>query len=75
MGGIAIDKSSSEFDRHPPGGVDQPQEGTSSLFSFIRSKNLVSSKSQFVLFITPEIIGSASQDTEAIKRKFRRRGR
>ncbi len=75
VGGIVINKNNTAFDRNPPGGPDEASEGSSPLFSFIRSKSLTSSKSQFVVFVTPEIIESASQGADEIKRKFRHRGR
>ena len=73
LGGVVVNKSNTGFDRNPPGGVSEIPEGSSPLFSFIRSKNMTSSKSQFAVFVTPEIIASASQDTQEIRRKFRRR--
>ena len=74
VGGISINKKNTAFDRDPPGGADQAAEGSSPLFSFVRSKNLTSSKSQFVVFVTPEIVRSASHGIQEIKRKFRYRG-
>lgn len=78
IGGVVINKSSTSYDRDPPFGktqVDTEDTGSQTLFSFLRSKSYVSSKSQFVVFITPEIVESASAGTEEVKRKFRRRGR
>lgn len=77
VGGIVINQSSTGFDRDPPFGqldFENPDLGTP-LFSFIRSRAHTSGKSQFVVFVTPEIIQSASEGTEEIRRKFRRRGR
>ncbi len=74
VGGIVINKTSTGFDRNPPYGVDEYDNGTP-LFNFLRSKSYLSNKSQFVVFITPEIIESASTGTEDIKRKFRKRRR
>jgi pilus assembly protein CpaC len=77
VGGIVINKNSTDFDRDPPFG--QPQfnegEGRVPLFSFLRSKSFASNRSQFVVFVTPEIIESASDGTEEIKKKFRQRRR
>ena len=75
VGGIVINKNSTDFDRNPPGGVTASDEGSSPLFNFIRSKSKTVNKSQFVVFVTPEIVESASQGTDEIKRKFRRRRR
>lgn len=74
VGGVVVSTSSTDFDKNAPDGADQVENGTG-LLSFIRSKNYTSGKSQFVVFVTPEIIQSASQGTEEIKRKFRRRTR
>ena len=73
-GGIVVNKTSADFDRNPPGGK-QEVEGGSPLFSFVRSKSYIKTKSQFVVFVTPEIVSSASQDVQEIKRKFRQRRR
>ena len=78
LGGIAVNKTSNDFNRHPPGGIqqaDQSKGPSYSFFSFIRSKAFIQTKSQFVVFVTPEIIASASSDTKEIKRKFRKRSR
>ncbi len=74
IGGIVINKTTTDFDRNPPYGVDTYKNGTP-LFSFIRSKSFNSQKSQFVVFITPELIESASVGTEDVKSKFRKRRR
>ncbi len=71
VGGIVVNKSSTDYDKL----ADDEVEDASPLFSFIRSKALTSSKSQFVVFVTPEIIENASSATEEIKKKFRRRAR
>lgn len=71
VGGIVVNKTSTDYNKVPS---DQVQNA-SPLFSFIRSKALASSKTQFVVFVTPEIIESASGSTEEIKKKFRRRAR
>ncbi len=77
IGGIVFNTKQTDFDRDPPGGAIEVKDPTVSapLFSFIRSKKFSNSKSQFVVFVTPEIIASATQGTEEIKRKFRQRGR
>ena len=73
-GGIVVNKESQDFDKNPPFGTDQTQDG-STLFSFLRSKSVQNNRSQFVVFVTPEIIDSASSGTDEIKRKFRKRRR
>lgn len=71
VGGIVVQKSSTDYDRQPTKEV----EGGGPLFNFIRGKAFTNTKSQFVIFITPEIIESASTGTEKTRRKFRRRKR
>lgn len=41
------------------------------LFNLYRSKSFQSKKSQFIVFVTPEIVPSASEGVEELKRKFR----
>ncbi|MBI2521633.1 MAG: pilus assembly protein N-terminal domain-containing protein [Bdellovibrio sp.] len=75
VGGVVINKSSNAFDRDPPFGTakfDEEQQNVP-LFSFLRSKSFISNRSQFVFFVTPELIESASDGSEEIKRKFRQR--
>lgn len=77
VGGVAINSTATDYDKDPPFGVAQfdPNAGGVPLFSFLRSKAYRTNRSQFVVFVTPEIIQSASEGTEEIKQKFRRRGR
>jgi len=74
VGGIVVDNSNTDYDKDPPGGNQTIEEGQE-LFSFLRSKSYQSNKSQFVIFITPELVESATEGTDEIKRKFRRRRR
>lgn len=74
VGGVVINKSSTDYDTDAPFG-QQTAEGGTPLFSFLRSKAFLNNKSQFVVFITPEIIESASEGTDEIKMKFKRRAR
>lgn len=74
IGGIVFNQSFTVFDKDAPGALDSKNSGQL-LFNFQRSKNTATSKSQFVVFVTPEIIESASTDTEDVRKKFRRRGR
>src|SRR5262249_19236349 len=52
-----------------PGAQEAPSEGP--LFSMLRSKNYRKKKSQFVIFVTPQIIDNASEGTEDLKKNFR----
>jgi pilus assembly protein CpaC len=75
IGGIVQNQSSTEYDKTDPA----PSTGTAGattatpLFRLLRSKNYSTTKSQYVMFVTPEIIESASVGTEEIRKKFRRR--
>ncbi|OFZ20798.1 MAG: hypothetical protein A2202_06570 [Bdellovibrionales bacterium RIFOXYA1_FULL_36_14] len=71
IGGVFDKKDETQFNTPSPQKVREG-EGQK-LFSFIRGKQNVVSKAQFVMFITPEIIPSASTGAEDIKKKFRRR--
>lgn len=71
IGGIVINNSSTDYDK-PTG---EEIEGGTPLFNFNRSKDYSTNKSQFAMFITPEILDNISEGTEEIQRKFRRRGR
>jgi pilus assembly protein CpaC len=77
IGGIVQNASATDFDN--PGNDPAPISGTagnapaSPLFNLFRAKSYSTSKSQYVIFVTPEIIESASTGTEEIRKKFRRR--
>lgn len=82
IGGIMQNTSQTNYDKDDP----DPTEATTSdssdssqqasqLFRLLRSKSYSTSKNQFVVFITPEILESASKGTEEIRRKFRKRER
>lgn len=75
VGGVVINKTATGYDRDPPFGKTEidPKSGTSTLFSFMRSKGYTTDRNQFVVFITPEIIENAAADTEDVRRKFRQR--
>ncbi len=49
----------------------QHSGGTEALFTLNRSKAYRKSKSQFVIFVTPQIIENASEGTEDLKKNFR----
>lgn len=73
IGGVVSNKTSTDFDKDPP--TEEIIEGGSALFSFLKSKSYRTNRSQFVIFITPEIIESASVGASDIERKFRKRSR
>ena len=73
IGGVVSSKTQTDFDRNPP--VQETIENGSALFSFLKSKKYSSSRTQFVIFVTPELIESASTGASEIERKFRKRSR
>ena len=77
IGGIFQNEKHTNYDKDPPGGPGDfsGEDAGFPLFSFVKSKSFVISKSQFVVFVTPEIIESASTGTAEIKRKFKQRHR
>jgi pilus assembly protein CpaC len=76
IGGVVQNSATTGYDKNDPSPTTLPEDGSASvLFNFIRSKGYVAEKSQFVIFVTPEIIESASASTEAIRKKFRKRSR
>ncbi len=74
IGGIVQNSNNTGYDNDPSGGSNNQETG-SPLFNFIRSKSFRTAKKQFVIFVTPEIIESASEGTEEVRKKFRRRGK
>ncbi|HXH73382.1 MAG TPA: hypothetical protein VNJ08_00340 [Bacteriovoracaceae bacterium] len=73
IGGIVQNQSATEYDNEPASTATAGGAPTSPLFRLYRSKSYVTNKSQYVVFVTPEIIESASVGTEEIRKKFRRR--
>lgn len=57
---------STAFNKDPPGGTVP----NNPLFTLLRSKAFQKNKSQFVVFLTPQIIESSSGGTEDIKSKY-----
>ena len=82
IGGVVQTNAATAYDKDDPDNkVAQSSSGedsaaqASTLFNLIRSKSYTTSKSQFVVFVTPEILESASKGTAEIKRKFKKRSR
>jgi pilus assembly protein CpaC len=75
IGGVVQSVSKTDYDKDDPAPITAQAGGqpVPPLFRLIRSKNYATSKSQYVMFLTPEIIESASAATEEIRKKFRRR--
>jgi pilus assembly protein CpaC len=60
-----------DFNKDDPQGDGSYDEGTETLFSLLRSKGYRKKKTQFVVFITPQIIENASDGTEDLKKNFK----
>lgn len=78
IGGVVQNQSVTDYDN--TGNDPAPQQPStggagagSPLFRLYRSKSYTTNKSQYVIFVTPEIIESASAGSEEIRKKFRRR--
>jgi pilus assembly protein CpaC len=65
VGGLVGNDSSMAYNRLPAGASDDP------IISLLASKQFQQNQSQFVVFITPIIMNSASEGSENIKKKFR----
>lgn len=68
LGGSAFDNALSNYNK--PKSSSGQQQG-SPLFNMTRSKSFSRDKSQFIVFVTPEVIRTASSATEDMTRKFR----
>lgn len=75
IGGVVQHQSVTEYDKSDPAPITGEAGGqvATPLFRLLRSKDYSTTKSQYVMFVTPEIIESASVGTEEIRKKFRRR--
>lgn len=70
VAGVNSSDIGSDFNKDDPasGTFDS---GTDPLFKLLRSKAYRKKKSQFVVFVTPQIIENASEGTEDLKKNFR----
>jgi|GEM_PF-515878 len=77
LGGYAIDQAVSSYNRDTPrstagaptgGGASS---GGSPVFNLQRSKGFRRDKQQYIIFLTPEVIKTASSGTDDMTRKFR----
>ncbi len=70
VAGVVASSTGTDFNKQDPNnGVFTGD--TKPLFSLLHSKNYKKKKSQFVIFVTPEIIENASDGTEDLKKNFR----
>jgi pilus assembly protein CpaC len=72
IGGVVTNNTSTDFDKD---GDPLTITNGAPLFSFVKSKKYSTNRTQFVMFITPEVIESASSGATDIERKFRKRSR
>jgi len=73
LGGYGIDNALAGYNREPqrvPTGGNN-NGNSSPLFNFNRTKGFRHDKQQYVIFVTPEVLRTASAGTDDITRKFR----
>jgi len=70
VAGINNNEISTSFNRDDPNAGSFSGQ-TSPLFTLQRSKSMSKKKGQFVVFVSPQIIESASEGTEDLKKNFR----
>jgi len=77
IAGVVQNASNTAYDKDDPTGSAEASasDGATALFNLLRSKSYNNIKSQFVIFVTPEIVESASAGSEEIRRKFKKRSR
>jgi pilus assembly protein CpaC len=73
VGGFETSNVSSAFnkDKAGDGSFAAGTTQTDPLFNLKRTKNFTKTKTQFVVFVTPQIIEDAAQGSEDLKRNFR----
>ncbi len=73
LGGYGIDNALAGYNRDPQRSVSGGQSGgnASPIFNFTRTKTFRHDKQQYVIFVTPEVLRTASAGTDDITRKFR----
>lgn len=81
LGGVMQSHDLANYDRDDPApntaavSQNSTEAPPQQLFGILRSRNQSIARNQYVVFITPEIVASASEATESIKNKFKKRGR
>jgi pilus assembly protein CpaC len=71
VGGMSFNDVGTDFNKDAPFASTTTTTSTTPLFSLLHSKSYRKKKSQFVIFITPQIIEDASEGTEDLKKNFR----
>ncbi|MBI2712242.1 MAG: hypothetical protein HYX41_05195 [Bdellovibrio sp.] len=70
VAGVVSSDIGTDFNKDDPASGSFAQ-GTDPLFTLLRSKAFRKKKSQFVIFVTPQVIENASEGTEDMKKNFR----
>jgi pilus assembly protein CpaC len=70
VAGFNSSQIGTDFNKDDPSAGSFSQ-GTDPVFTLLRSKGYRKRKSQFVIFVTPQIVESASEGTEDLKKNFR----
>ncbi len=70
VGGVSATTAGTDFNKDDPTEL-QNSGTTEKLFDLTRSKNYQKQKSQFVIFVTPQVIENASEGTEDLRKNFR----
>jgi pilus assembly protein CpaC len=70
VAGVTSSDIGTDFNKDSPSSGSF-EAGTDPLFELIHSKAFRKKKSQFVIFVTPQIIENASEGTEDLKKSFR----
>ncbi len=75
IGGMVRQSLSKQFDQDDPltqkSGSNDQGIATSPLFNLLKSRRLDHNQSQFAVFVTPEIVPSASDGVKEIEKKFK----
>ena len=70
VAGVTSSDVGTDFNKDDPA-AGSFGEGTTPLFTLMRTKSYRKKKSQFVIFVTPQIIDNASEGTDDLKKNFR----
>jgi pilus assembly protein CpaC len=71
VGGMSFNDVGTDFNKDAPFATTGATANSDPLFSLLHSKSYRKKKSQFVIFITPQIIENASEGTDDLKKNFR----
>jgi pilus assembly protein CpaC len=72
VAGVTSSDIGTDFNKDDPSpGSFDASSSTNALFSLLHTKAYRKKKSQFVIFVTPQIIENASEGTEDLKKNFR----